>query len=161
MFLINLTFYESGTVYCAVNQILARELLKTSQVHTQKRVLLSPLCFLILISLIYNGGCFETCDQRDQNEDHSLKMLVDINKCFRLSVPTLSPLNKSTMPLSILIVICVATQPCFWPLFARQHHFEKMVHYTTLQLFKQIPLGIIGLSQYKLWGSFSCMRTLS
>ena len=79
VFLINLTFYESGTVYCAVNEILARELLKTSQVHTHKRVLLSPLCFLILISLIYNSGCFETCDQRDQNEDHSLMMPADIS----------------------------------------------------------------------------------
>ena len=43
----------------------------------------------------------------------------------------------------------VATHSRFLPLFARVHHFAKTVHYTTLELFKGIPVGIIGLVRYK------------
>ena len=99
--------------------------------------------------------------------------------CFCVSMQKLSPLTKSVKPFSILFQILklywfcfcfiaisilalpcsltiqflavnsVATQSCFLPLFARVHRFAKTGLYTTLELFKRIPLGIIGLVRYK------------
>ena len=43
----------------------------------------------------------------------------------------------------------LATQLYFLPLFASVHHFATIVIYTTSELFKRIPLGIIRLFRYK------------
>ena len=48
-----------------------------------------------------------------------------------------------------LAVHLVATHCCFLPLFSRTHHFAKTVVYTTVELLKRIPLGVIGLFRYK------------
>ena len=99
--------------------------------------------------------------------------------CFRVSIQKSSPLKKSVKPFSILFQILklfwfcycfiaisifvlpftltiqfltvhsVTSQSCFLPLFARVHHFAKTVLYTTTELFKRIPLGVISLVRYK------------
>ena len=99
--------------------------------------------------------------------------------CFRVSIQKLSPLKKSVKPFSVFLQIlklfwfcysfiaisilalpftltiqfltvhCVTTQSPFLPLFARVHHIAKTVLYTTIELFKRIPLGVIGLVRYK------------
>ena len=99
--------------------------------------------------------------------------------CFRVSIQNSSPLKKSVKPLSILFQILklfwfcycfiaisifvlpltltiqflavhsVTNQSCFLPLFARVHHLAKAVLYTSLELFKRVPFGIIGLVRYK------------
>ena len=99
--------------------------------------------------------------------------------CFRVSIQNSSPLKKSVKPFSIpfqilklfwfcycfiaisifvlpltltiqfLTVHSVTNQSCFLPLFARVHHFAKAVLYTTTELFKRIPFGVIGLVRYK------------
>ena len=42
-----------------------------------------------------------------------------------------------------LAVHSVETQSCFLPLFARTHHLAKSLIYTTVELLKRIPLGVI------------------
>ena len=99
--------------------------------------------------------------------------------CFRVSMQKSSPFRKSVKPFSILFRILklfwfcycfiaisilalpftltiqflalhsVTTQSSFLPLFARVHQFAKSVLYTTLELVKRIPIGIIALVRYK------------
>ena len=99
--------------------------------------------------------------------------------CFRVSVQKSSPLMKSFEPFSVLFQILksfwffycfivisilalpftltiqflavhsVTTQSSFLPLFARVHHFAKSVLYTTIELLKRFPVGIIALVRYK------------
>ena len=99
--------------------------------------------------------------------------------CFRVSMHNLSPVSKSVRPFSLIfqifklylfccsfIAIAVLTLPltltiqfftehamvsklCFLSLFACVHHFAKTVIYTTVELLKRIPLGVIGLVRYK------------
>ena len=58
------------------------------------------------------------------------------------------------LPLALLIQFlalhCVATQLRFFPLFARMHHFAKIVLYVTAELLKRIPFGVIILVQHKI-----------
>ena len=54
-----------------------------------------------------------------------------------------------TLTIQFLTVHCVTTQSRFLPLFARVHRIAKTVLYTTIELFKRIPLGVIGLVRYK------------
>ena len=99
--------------------------------------------------------------------------------CFRLSIQKLYPLSKPISLFSILSQIfklywlcccfitisvlvlpfvlithflaihLVATHCCFLPLFSRTHLFAKTVVYTTVELLKRFPLGVIGLLRYK------------
>ena len=54
-----------------------------------------------------------------------------------------------TLTIQFLAVHSVTTQSSFLPLFARVHYFAKSVLYTTIELLKRIPIGIIILVWYK------------
>ena len=54
-----------------------------------------------------------------------------------------------TLTIQFLAVHSVTTQSRFLPLFARVHHFAKSVLYTTIELLKRFPIGIIALVRYK------------
>ena len=54
-----------------------------------------------------------------------------------------------TLTIQFLAVHSVTTQSSFLPLFARVHYFAKSVLYTTMELLKRIPIGIIILVRYK------------
>ena len=99
--------------------------------------------------------------------------------CFRVSVQKSSALMESAKPISVLFKILklfwvfycfiaisilalpftitiqflaahsVTTQSSFLPLFARLHHFAKLVLYTIIELLKRFPLSIIALVRYK------------
>ena len=99
--------------------------------------------------------------------------------CFRATIQISSPLRKNFRPISVLVRVfwlfcfcygfvaisifvlplalliqflalhCVATQLRFFPLFARMHHFAKIVLYVTAELLKRIPFGVIILVRHK------------
>ena len=99
--------------------------------------------------------------------------------CFRASIQKLLPISKNStsfsflfqlfrlcwfcccfiaisilaLPLALVIqffaVHALAIHLCILPLFARMHHFAKVVIYTLYELLKRIPLGIICLVRYK------------
>ena len=58
-------------------------------------------------------------------------------------------LSLLTLTIQFLAVHSVTNQSCFLPLFARVHHLAKAVLYTSLELFKRVPFGVIGLVRYK------------
>lgn len=59
-----------------------------------------------------------------------------------------------------LMVTLFITHSGFFPLFARVHHFVKIVLYMTLELVKRIPLGIVVIVRHKFFHSkYTCFCT--
>ena len=90
-----------------------------------------------------------------------ISVLVQVFRlfCFYYGFVAISML---ILPLVLLIQFlalpCVATQLRFFPLFARMHHFAKIVLYVTAELLKRIPFGVITLVRHK---NFALKQLLS
>ena len=100
-------------------------------------------------------GCFRASFQKNFSLGSSVTpfpMLFQILKLYWFCICFLA-VSIVVLPLTLIIqflaVHSLATQSCFLPLFASVHHFAKIVIYTTFELFKRIPLGIIRLVRYK------------
>ena len=100
-------------------------------------------------------GCFRASFQRNfslSNPVTPFSILSQILRLYWLSICFLA-VSIVVLPLALLIyflaVHSLATQLYFLPLFASVHHFATIVIYTTFELFKRIPLGIIRLFRYK------------
>ena len=100
-------------------------------------------------------GCFRASFQKNFSLGSSVTpfpMLFQILKLYWFCICFLA-VSIVVLPLTLIIqflaVHSLATQLCFLPLFASVHHFAKIVIYTTFELFKRIPLGIIRLVRYK------------
>ena len=99
--------------------------------------------------------CFRASFQRNfslSNPVTPFSILSQILRLYWLSICFLA-VSIVVLPLALLIyflaVHSLATQLYFLPLFASVHHFATIVIYTTFELFKRIPLGIIRLFRYK------------
>ena len=112
-------------------------------------------------------GDFNMTETEEQMKNfldlYSLKNLMQEPTCYKFSVffqilkllwfcYCFIAISILALPFTLTIqflVHCVTTQSGFLPLFARVHHIAKTVLYTTIELFKRIPLGVIGLVRYK------------
>ena len=100
-------------------------------------------------------GCFRASVQRNfslSNHVTPFSLLFQILRVYWFSICFLA-VSIVFLPLALLIqflaVHSLATQLCFLPLFASVHHFATIVIYTTSELSKRIPLGIISLVRHK------------
>ena len=104
-------------------------------------------------------GCFSVSMQKFSPVSKSVRLLSLVVQIFKLYWFCLFFVALAVIALPFTLTIqfptvhSVPTQSCFLPLFARVHHFVKIVLYVTVELVKRIPLGILVIIRYKYFHS--------
>ena len=99
--------------------------------------------------------CFRLCTQRSCPRSKPIRPISILSRVFRLFWFCYCFIAVSTFVLPFALIIqflavhSMETQSCFLPLFARMHHFAKTMLYLTVELFKRILVGFIGIVRHK------------